>query len=120
MCNRGVRWAACRWRGVRGGRGARVRQLRREQHAAVAPRRDRPLPVQRVRPVHAHQRREPAARPARQAAGESATTLVTRALCTGAEADLLTRFYKDGSVHRWMSVEGMARGMKKVSRWRVD
>ncbi|KAJ0181509.1 hypothetical protein K1T71_003594 [Dendrolimus kikuchii] len=31
----------------------------------------------------------------------------------GAEADLLTRFYKEGSVQRWMSVEGMARGMKK-------
>ncbi|XP_050355437.1 GATA-binding factor 5-A-like isoform X4 [Nymphalis io] len=31
----------------------------------------------------------------------------------GADAELLTRFYKDGSVQRWMSVEGMARGMKK-------
>ncbi|CAG9782643.1 unnamed protein product, partial [Diatraea saccharalis] len=31
----------------------------------------------------------------------------------GADAELLSRFYKDGSVHRWMSVEGMARGMKK-------
>lgn len=41
-------------------------------------------------------------------------------LCTGADAELLTRFYKDGSVQRWMSVEGMTRGMKKVSRWRVD
>ncbi|XP_047506986.1 GATA-binding factor A-like isoform X2 [Pieris napi] len=30
----------------------------------------------------------------------------------GADAELLTRFYKDGSVQRWMS-EGMARGMKK-------
>ncbi|KAI8430445.1 hypothetical protein MSG28_000720 [Choristoneura fumiferana] len=30
-----------------------------------------------------------------------------------ADAELLTRFYKDGSVQRWMSVEGMARGMKK-------
>ncbi|XP_050684706.1 GATA-binding factor A-like isoform X2 [Leptidea sinapis] len=31
----------------------------------------------------------------------------------GADAELLSRFYKDGSVQRWMSVEGMARGMKK-------
>ncbi|XP_022819744.1 transcription factor GATA-4-like isoform X2 [Spodoptera litura] len=31
----------------------------------------------------------------------------------GADADLLTRFYKEGTVQRWMSVEGMARGMKK-------
>ncbi|XP_037300540.1 GATA-binding factor A isoform X4 [Manduca sexta] len=31
----------------------------------------------------------------------------------GADADLLTRFYKEGSVQRWMSVESMARGMKK-------
>ncbi|XP_052750119.1 GATA-binding factor 5-A-like isoform X4 [Galleria mellonella] len=31
----------------------------------------------------------------------------------GADAELLTRFYKEGSVQRWMSVEGMARGMKK-------
>ncbi|KAG7304628.1 hypothetical protein JYU34_011609 [Plutella xylostella] len=31
----------------------------------------------------------------------------------GGDADLLTRFYKEGSVQRWMSVEGMARGMKK-------
>ena len=46
----------------------------------------------------------------------------SNALClrTGADADLLTRFYKEGTVQRWMSVEGMARGMKKVSRWRVD
>ncbi|XP_028038486.1 GATA-binding factor A-like isoform X1 [Bombyx mandarina] len=30
-----------------------------------------------------------------------------------ADADLLTRFYKEGSVQRWMSVDSMTRGMKK-------
>ncbi|XP_075979614.1 uncharacterized protein LOC142978875 isoform X4 [Anticarsia gemmatalis] len=36
----------------------------------------------------------------------------------GADADLLTRFYKEGTVQRWMSVEGMARGMKKSAQRR--
>lgn len=74
-----------------------------------------------MRPLPQDQRSQPAAGEAQQAAGESRrVSLVTLSLRTGADAELLTRFYKDGSVQRWMSVEGMARGMKKVSRWRVD
>lgn len=38
-----------------------MRQLRRRVHAAVAPRRHGPLPVQRVRPVPQDERHEPAA-----------------------------------------------------------
>lgn len=62
-----------RWRagGIRG--GPRVRQLRREQHAAVAARLHRPLPVQRVWPVPQNKRREPAAGQTEQTAGESPT-----------------------------------------------
>lgn len=62
-----------RWRsgGIR--RGARVRQLRREQHAAVAARLHRPLPVQRVWPVPQDQWRQSAAGQAEQTAGESLT-----------------------------------------------
>ncbi|CAH2237297.1 jg15758 [Pararge aegeria aegeria] len=69
-----------RWRagGVRG--GPRVRELRRQQHAAVAPRRHGPLPVQRVRPVPQDQRRQPAVGQAEQAAGEWPAPLVTLCL----------------------------------------
>lgn len=51
--------------------GARVRQLRRHPHAAVAPRRHRPLPMQRVRAVQQDERHEPPAEAA-AAAGTSA------------------------------------------------
>lgn len=62
-----------RWRagGIRG--GARMCQLRREQHAAVAARLHRPLPMQRVWTVPQDKRREPAAGETEQTAGECPT-----------------------------------------------
>ncbi|CAB3227568.1 unnamed protein product [Arctia plantaginis] len=51
--------------------GARVRELRRHPHAAVAARRHGPLPVQRVRALQQDERHEPAAQAA-PAAGTSA------------------------------------------------
>lgn len=48
-----------------------MRELRRDPHAAVAPRRHRPLPLQRVRTLQQDERHEPAAEAA-AAAGTSA------------------------------------------------
>lgn len=51
-------------------RGTGVRQLRLRVHAAVAPGRHRPLPVQRLRPVPQDERRQQAAHQAAETTGE--------------------------------------------------
>lgn len=75
-----------------------MRELRRQQHPAVAARLHWALPVQRVRTLPQDQRREPAAREAEQTAGECLPLppLVTRSL----SGQVLTRTSSRASIRR--------------------
>jgi len=70
---------------------ARVRQLRRRVDAAVAPRRHRPLPVQRVRPVPQDERHEPAAGQAAAAQRKSVALVLCAPLYTSIKTAAVSR-----------------------------